>query len=123
MDYSSVTHVPWEEQLLNHTVLLVGNVPVFTLHEVTVELEKYDVMDYESVTIQVAPHHPDEILQTDTIPLISTNQLCAIHILLYGKDHTQDFPVLLVTEQNASTMAGQWKVTRKKCLLGPEASE
>ena len=51
MDYSSATHAPWEEQLLNHTVLLVGNFPVFTLHEVTIELEKYDVMDYKSVTI------------------------------------------------------------------------
>ena len=123
MDYSSATHVPWEDHLISHTVLLVGDVPVFTVREVTIELEKYDVMDYTSVTIEVAPHLPDEILQEEPLPQITTDQLRAIHSVITGISDPTECPVLLVTEKNASNMAGNGKLTRKKCLSGPESQE
>ena len=85
----------WEEDLLSHTILKVGEYPVYTIYEVTKAFNQYDISFCDTLTIVVAPHVMDEKFQSTLPPQIATNQLWLINSILQDGTQDSDPPVLL----------------------------
>ena len=69
----------WQQELLNHTLMKVGPIPVYTISEVTSAFSHYNIMTHDSITIMVTPHLQDEKYQDDSMQQMATDQLHVIH--------------------------------------------
>jgi hypothetical protein len=99
-------------------VIQVDAVLVFTVCEVQLTLADLDVGTHASLMLIVEPYHPDPSDQQTLLPQVDLDQLRIIHHVLHGLDLTD--PVMLVTTDNAATVAGGQQHTHRACLQGPE---
>jgi hypothetical protein len=108
-------------------IVQVDGTPVFLVKDVSRCLSIVDIASQESVRLIIADYKRDPQSNPSPIPQIAIDQMRAIHHILHGWSlsdpvlhvTTEPTPVLLVTADNAGTMAQGQKHTRRTCLKGP----
>jgi hypothetical protein len=116
-EYSSASHVDWEHDLRFRTIVMVDSTPVFLVSDVTRALYPVSPTSHVEVLLTVAAYPPDFSSQSSPLPQIAMDQLRAVHHVINNWDLSD--PVLLVTSENAGTMACGAVHTRRTCLKGP----
>jgi hypothetical protein len=118
---SSAYHLDWTRQVQFHTIIQIDDTPVYTVAEV---LDTFSVLADtipDSFNIIVAPYKPDAKDQHSPHPQVALDQLRVVHHILHG--WTLDDPVMLVTAENAATMANGTHHTCCTCLKGPDKNK
>jgi hypothetical protein len=116
-EYSSASHVDWEHDLRFRTIVMVDSTPVFLVSDVTHGWSPVSPTSHVEVLLTVAAYPPDFSSQSSPLPQIAMDQLRAVHHVIHNWDLSD--PVLLVTSENAGTMASGAVHTRRTCLKGP----
>jgi hypothetical protein len=115
---SSASHLDWTTQLQFHTMIQIDETPVYTVDEVLATLSTLANVLHECFHLIGAPYKPDANDQQSPLPQVALDQLRVVHHVLHGWD--LEDPILLVTAENADTMAKGTHHTRRICLKGPK---
>jgi hypothetical protein len=100
----SVSKLDWEHDFRLKTILQTEVAPVFLVLDVHHALSCIDISTHDVITFILTEYPPDHTVQSVMLPQISLDQLRAVHHVIHGWD--LDYPVLLVTENNATTLKG-----------------
>jgi hypothetical protein len=126
-EFLSAAKIDWEHDLRYRTIIQVNTAPVFLIKDVHWALTSVDVATHDSVRLIVVDYKAEPQSEPAPIPQIAMDQMRAIRHILHGWDLSEPIlratpvaaPVLLVTVDNAATMANSQKNTRRTCLNGP----
>jgi hypothetical protein len=126
-EFSSAAKIDWEHDLRYRTIIQVDDTPVFLVTDVHKALADVDQATHESIRLIVAQYRADPESAPTPNPQIAIDQMRTIHHVLHGWDlsdpvlrvQPETSQVLLVTADNAGTMAAGQKNTRRTCLNGP----
>jgi hypothetical protein len=123
-EFSSAADIDWEHGLRYHTNIQVDDTPVFLVNDIHKALAHVDQATHESICLFVAQYRADPELAPTPIAQIAMDQMRAIHHVLHGWDLSDPVlrvqpvtsQVLLMTANNAGTMAAGQKHTHSTCL-------
>jgi hypothetical protein len=96
---------------------MVDSTPVFLVSDVTRASSPVSPTSHVKVLLTVAAYPPDFPSQSSPLHQIALDQLRAVHHVIHNWDLSD--PVLLVTSENAGTMASGAVHTRHTCFKGP----
>jgi hypothetical protein len=115
--FSSVSELDWEHDFCFKTIVQVEANPVFLVLDVHRALSHVKISTHDVVTFILTEYSPEPSNQSSPLPHIAMDKLRAVHHVIHGWDLADH--IILVTAENAATMAFGQALTRRSCLKGP----